>query len=390
MRPVRWLYAVAMLIGCRSTDSGPTTQVIAYAGDTAIEAGTTVISHRADGSLIDQQATDGAGHAAVGYEAGAYITVLYTRDTGVQLITAPALAIGTLVIHGPTPTRAPILAGTLVITAVPIAADAYSIDLGCIALPEPALPMYTGINAHCLGHDPNIDVVVEATNGGALVGYVATRVRVDTGVGTLDIPSWTTTPIELPIQNAPGASITLFEVSDGFAYATPAATAASAFAWDGLIVETTRVRAVLGTPAASQITTQYLAGLPTSIALTAAEFLPAPTTALGFDGASRFAWTAFGIGDVTHLHASWTTTTWDAVLDPTTAAIAIPQLGADLGVTTPGSDLATNLRAIDGPDTLSFAEVQAAGIYVEATAGASIVPPPVVGDVREASVVGFH
>jgi len=387
---VRWLSAVAMVVGCRSSDPGPTTQLVAYAGDTAIEAGTTVVSHHADGTIIDQQTTDGAGRAAVGYEPGAYVTVIYTRDTAIQLLTAPALTTGTLAIHGPEPTRASIIAGTLVLTAVPIAADAYSIDLGCITLPVTTLPMYTGINAYCFGRDSNIDVLVRATNAGVLVGYFATRVPVDNEVGMLDIPAWSTTPLEIPVQNGPGASIVFTEVVDTLAHATPTATGDTVFAWDGLRADATRVRATLGTATASQITTQYLAGVPTSVTLTADEFLPAPTTSLTFDGASGFAWTAFGIGDVTNVHATWGTIVWDAVLDPSTAAIAIPQLGSGLGLTAPGSDLATTLRAIDGPDTKGFTDVQAAGIYVEATADASIVPPPATGDVREASVTGFH
>ncbi len=376
---MRWLYAVVMLVGCRSTDTGPITQVLALAGDTALEPGATVISHRADGTILDQQVTDGSGRGIVAYEPGAYVSVLYTRDGGTQMITAPALAAGTLAIHGPDPARQSILAGTVVLTAVPITADAYAIDLGCITLPVTSLPMYVDINAFCLGNDPSIDMLVEATSAGALVGYAATRIRIQDEVGMFDVPAWTAAPLAIPIQNDSGATLELSEISDTFAFPTPAATADTAFAWDGLVADGSRVRATLG----ASVTTQYLAGLPTTISVTSADFLPAPTTALAFDG-HTFAWTAFGIGDVTNLHATWGTTTWDVALDPSTATIALPELST-LGLSAPGSDLATTLRAIDGPDTASFADVVAAGIYA-----ASIVPPPTTGEVREAVVTGFH
>ncbi len=192
----------------------------------------------------------------------------------------------------------------------------------------------------------------------------------------LDIPEWTMlSDTSIPvIQNDVSAVITLDEIADGLVF--PAIDGTKV--WTGLVSEQARVHAVVG----STTTTQFFAGLPVSITFTASDFLAASTTQLTRTRAT-FSWTAFGVGDLTSLHAAWSGFTWDVVLPPDATAIAFP----DLGTALPTDGVATTLRAIDGPDTASFEEVQAAGIWIQGPTGATIVPPPTAGEVRETNAL---
>ena len=404
----RALFAIVMM-GCSSGPSGPTTDVQLLAGEIPVEPGATVISQTVEGDILDQQVTDGAGRAQVQYQPGALVTAVFHRSAGYHVITAPALATGELAIHGPPPDQAPILSNSLVLTAVPIDADSITVDMGCTTAIVTSFPKTLDVPAQCLGSDPNLDVLVRATIGDAVVGYAAGRLPSDQdSVAMLDIPAWTTMYTTIPVtENDLGATIELDEVSDGFVFTTPSAantpstpsTSDVVNAWTGLVADTAQVRAQVGPSIAAQTTTQFTAGLPASVAFTAADFLPAATTTVALrDRATlSFGWTALAAGDLTNLHATWTPAadpiTWDVVLAPDADHIAFPQLDPDLSgvLATPAGDvtLTTNLRAIDGPDTTDFASVQAAGLWLLTTTAPTIVPPPTTGEIRETNVGGF-
>jgi hypothetical protein len=374
---VRWLYAFVILSACRSGSSeGPSIDVFALAGEVQPEAGALVLATNVDGSPIDEQTTAGDGHAALAYEAGELVTIEFVRTSVTQLITTPAPATGMLAIHGPLADKAPIIAGALAVTAAPINASTFVIDLGCTQIVLPSLPATVNILATCFGTDSNIDVLVHALEDGNLVAYSAARVSIDNEVGMLDIPEWTMlSDTSIPIvQNDVSAMITLDEVADGFVF--PAITGTEV--WTGLVSDQTRVHAV----AANTTTTQFTAGLPASIAFAASDFLPAATTHLT-RAQSTFSWTAFGVGDLTNLHAAWSTFAWDVVLPPEATTIGFP----DPNIVVPADGVTTSLRAIDGPDTQGFDEVQAAGIRIQGPTGATIVPPPTAGEVRETNAL---
>lgn len=370
---MRWLYGFAILAACRGNSSdGPTIDVFALAGEVHPEAGALVLTTRVDGTTIDQETTAGDGHAALTYEPGALVTIAYVRDSVTQLITTPAVTTGKLAVHGPIADKAPIIAGVLAITAAPISAASFRVDLGCTRVAVPSLPATVNILATCFGTDSNIDVLVTALQDGNVVAYFAARVSIDDEIGMLDIPDWTMlSDTSIPVvQNDVSAVITLDEVADSFVF--PAIDGTKV--WTGLVSDQARVHAVV----ASATTTQFFAGLPSSIAFTASDFLAAATTRLARTQAT-FSWAAFGVGDLTNLHAAWSGFTWDVVLPPDATTIGFP----DVGTALPTDGLATTLRAIDGPDTSSFDEVQAAGIWIQGPTGTTIVPPPTAGEIRE-------
>jgi hypothetical protein len=391
---------VLVVVGCGSSDTGPTTNVLLLAGEIPVEPGATVISHTLEGDVLDQQVTDGAGRAQLHYQTGALVTAVYQRSAGYRVITTPALATGELAIHGPPPDQAPILSNSLVLTAVPIDADEITVDMGCTTVTVTSFPKTLDVPARCLGTDPDLDVLVRATIGNDVVGYFAARVPPDqSGIGMLDIPAWTTAFTTIPVTaNDLGATVELDEVSDGFVFATPGATDL-VNAWTGLVADASHVRAEVGPPIAAQTTTQFTTGLPASIAFRSDDFLPAATTTVALrDRATlTFGWTALAVGDLTNFHASWTPgadpIAWDVVLAADADHIAFPHLDPDLAsvLAPPVGDvtLTTDLRAIDGPDTTDFASVQAAGLWLLTSDAPTIVPPPAAGETRETNVGGF-
>jgi len=393
---VRRALFVILIAGCGgSGGNGPTTNVELHAGDIPLEAGATVISHTVDGDVLDQQVTDGAGQAQLQFQPGALVTAVYHRSAGYHVITTPALATGTLGIHGPVPDQAPILSNSLVLTAVPIAADTITVDMGCTRAIVTSFPKTLDVLAQCLGSDSNLDVLVTATTGGSVVGYFAARVPTDdNGVGMLDIPAWNTAFTTIPVtQNDLGATLEMIEVADGFAFTTPVASGV-ANTWTGLVADASQVRAQVGPATAAQTTTQFATGLPASIAFASTDFMTPIATTLSLADRAKlaFTWTALAAGDLTNLHASWMLASdlivWDVVLPPDADRVQFPSLDPDLAgvLAAPTSPVTTNLRAVDGPDTTSFADVQADGLWMLTFDASTIVPPPTAGELREANV----
>jgi hypothetical protein len=371
---------IAILAGCRgsSSDSGPAINVIALAGEIQVEPGAVVVATGVDGSPIDRQLTDGTGYVTLNYAPGALVTIFYVRQNGTQLVTTPALANDILYVRGPLPDAAPIIAGVVEVDAPAITADDIEIDLGCTTVAATTFPKDVDILATCFGTDSNIDVLIRATTAGVITSYSAQRVPIVAEVGMMEISAWDTQPTLIPIASDAGAAIAIDEVADGFVFAAP--TTAPGAIWNGLSSDETRIHATLGT----SFSTQYTPGLPTAISFAATDFLPPTTTALA-QSQTAFSWPVFGVGDLTHLHAAWTAgsthVTWDVVLDPSATAVTFPVLDSDL-VDQVGSPVnaATSLHAVDGPDTTSFADVQAAGLWM--TDG-SIVTPVTSGEIRE-------
>ena len=370
----------SLLSACRGGTDGPSVDVFALAGEVQPEPGASVLMTTIDGVMLDQQTTDGSGHAFLAYTAGALVTVEYIRNGQIQLITTPTLAptAGTLAIHGPLPDKAPILAGSLVITAVAIEADAFEIDLGCTKITTPAFPKTVDILATCFGSDSKVDVLVRALSNGTVVGYDAARVQVINEIGMLDIPQWTTDFTAVPVtQNDRGAMFAIDEVADGLVFAAPDGTDLFVPLWTGLTSEETLVRATV----ANTTTTQFVAGVPTAIAFGAGDFLPATTTHLT-RAQDVFAWTAFGVGDLTSLHTAWASITWDTVLPPDASTIRFPD-----PTYAPPIDAVSTLRAIDAPATNSFDDVQAGGLWIQGATDATLVAPVTSGEVRETNAL---
>lgn len=347
---------VLAVVGCdRGDDPGATVTVIALAGDVVVETSATVLSHDLAGNVVDQQTTDATGRAAL--TASDLVSVVFVRDDATHIITAPPMLEAELAIHGPAADKAPIIAGGISITAPP-ATGPFSIDIGCKTVTVQGLPADFDIPAACFGTDSNIDVLITNADG----TYFAQRVPVVDEVAMLDIPGWLTdmTPVAI---DAAGATITMTEISDTFAFPAPSDHAL----WTGLVADQTVIAAALD----SRITTAYVPGAATAQTFTAADFLPPLATTL----APSFSWTATGIGDANVLHAVTPAIVWDAVLPPTADHVTFPASGE---VAPPASATVT-LRAIDGPDTASFTDVQMAGIW-----NGSIVPPPMSGLLKEA------
>ncbi|MFT3697628.1 MAG: hypothetical protein QM831_31075 [Kofleriaceae bacterium] len=350
------LWLLVGLAACdRGDDTGTTVEVVALAGDVEVETNTIVLSHDFAGNVVDEQTTDATGQVALA--ASDLVSVVYMRADAIHVITAPPLLTSELAIHGPGADKSPVIAGAIAITA-PAATGPFAIDIGCKTVTVATLPTDIDIPAVCFGTDSNIDVLITTADG----TYHAERVPVVDEVAMLDVSGWESDATPVAIDGG-GATIAITEIADTFAFAAPNDHAL----WTGLVVDQTQIAATLD----SRITTAFVAGAATAQTFTADDFMPPLTTML----APNFSWTATGVGDANVLHAVSSTMVWDAVLPPTADHVTFPQSG---DVAPPDSATVT-LRAIDGPDTETFADVEAAGIW-----NGTIVPPPTQGLLKEA------
>ena len=86
---VRFAVLVAALAACRTQAVGPTQSVVALAGPLVAESGATIVSHTADGTILDSETADASGRAAVVYEPGAYVSAVFpavAAKTGTMLL----------------------------------------------------------------------------------------------------------------------------------------------------------------------------------------------------------------------------------------------------------------------------------------------------------------
>jgi hypothetical protein len=387
MRP--WLVVLAAACGGGGgAKTGPTITVQALAGDTSA-ATASVITHRADGSVIDSALADAAGNAVLKTEAGALVSIEFPTDPSqpVAIVTtlAPA-ADGELTVYGPPPPPAPpVVIGTLAISAPAITADSYDVDLGCVDFHFPNLAQPIDLAAACAGTDTNIDVLVRAYSAGVLVGYAADRMPLST---TVFAPSqWQTTTGSVPVMlDGVSPALDWIIVSDGLPFAAQPITD-PAPVWTGLVVDATTVHATLGAAPSTQRTTRETSGAPATIDFAPTDFLPPITPTLAASG-SALHWTASVPGaDAVVVSLSWTGTLsvdWELVLPPDTSdAMLVSAFAPE------GAPAAEQVRYLDAPQAASFSDVLAAGLHVEDLQASRIVVPPSDGEIRETIATGF-
>jgi hypothetical protein len=399
---VRKAVVVVAFAACARGPSGPTQSVVAIAGDVEPEAGATILSHRADGTILDDQVADATGTAAVQTEPGAYITAVFPAliaplPTTLSLVTAPSPNDASdFVLHGPPHQLVPIVVAGLTVMGPPLpGALDYTVDLGCNTQTSTTLPAIVDVIAACEGTDTNLDILVRGYDGtGALLGYAASREPIGmdqsgNAIAELDVDTWQTTGSDVAVtQTGVTADVALTLISDTLAFDTPAIANGEASVWNGLVVDSSIASATLDT----QTATQYAPGTPSAIAFSTDDFMgaiAAPTLAL--DVTLDVAWPAITVTgpDALDLHLSWTvdgqaitTIVWDAVLPPDTNEIAFPQLDptTQMAIALPidPSAIAGQLTALDSSDLTDFGDLQAAGIYANST----IVPTPTTGEIR--------
>jgi hypothetical protein len=174
----------------------------------------------------------------------------------------------------------------------------------------------------------------------------------------------------------------------------------SAPIWNNLVVDKTTVHATLAQIATAQITTREAPGIPTTIAFSDTDFLPPIDVTLALDPSSTaLTWTPANVGaDVVDVRLSWVAgvrphaVVWDVVLAPDASSAHLPKLDGDLAsaVGPPDATPDALVRYVDGPDTASFSDVLAAGLYIEdRSQPASIVAHPTNGQVRETDATGY-
>jgi hypothetical protein len=405
---VRSAVVVVAIVGlgaCTRGASGPTQGVTALAGDVVAESGATVLSHRADGTILDDQVADATGHAAVQTEPGAYVTAVFPAlidplPTNISLVTAPSPNDDAdIVLHGPPHQLVPIVVAGLTVMGPPLpGAIDYTIDLGCNTQMSTTLPAIVDVIGPCEGTDTNLDILVRGYDGnGALLGYAAAREPIGmdqsgNSIAQLDVETWQTTGSDVPVtQTGVSADVALTLISDTLPFDTPAIGSAGALVWNGLVVDSSIASATMG----DQVANQYAPGSPTAIAFSTSDFMgtiAAPT--LSLDVTLDVAWPAITLTgpDALDLHLTWvvsgqtvTTITWDAVVTPDTSAIAFPQLDPTtatvIALPVDPSAITGQLSALDSSDLTDFTDLQAAGIYANST----IVPTPTSGEIRASS-----
>jgi hypothetical protein len=403
MRAVRLVVLgslAALVIGCRSSTTGPTQGVTALAGSIVAEAGATILSHRADGTILDDQTADATGHADVQIEPGAYVSAIFPAliaplPTTISIVTAPITSDDSeLVIHGPPHATVPLVVAGLTVTGPALAgATSFTVDLGCNTQTEPSLPAIVDVIAPCEGTDTNIDILVQGFDDTqTMLGYAAAREPIGqdqagNAIADLAVASWMTTGIMVPVtQTGTTATVELDLISDTLPFPTPAITD-QALVWNGLVVDSSVVSATMG----DQVATQYALGSPTAIAIGTTDFMgEISPAALQLDTTLDATWPALAITgpDAIALQLTWMTTStifWDAVLAPDTTQIAFPQLDPTtqqvISLPTDPTTITGQLSAIDSSDLGDFDDLEAAGIFASST----IVPTPATGEIRTSS-----
>ena len=409
------LAGAAWLAACSgSSPSGPTAVVIAMAGDRAA-GGATVISHRADGTRLDETSADAVGHAELRVEPGALVSVVFAASASPASPAAPASIVttlapetGELVIHGPPVPRVPAIVGGLAITAPPLAADlGYDIGLGCATIAVPTLPTTVEVAAACLGSDTQLDVLVRGYQAAAdglppvVIGYAAARVPLVDGLAHLDLAAWQTATLAVPtVLDGVAPGLTLVTWADGLPFPAPAITDHAAL-WTDLAVDSTTLTATLGFPGLAQVTRVEGVGLLAGVALGPADFVPQleATLALADRATLAVAWSATGAAgaaaDALVVRLAWSELTpviWEVVLPPTADHVTFPQLdGGPFALPTSATTVIdARLQALDSSALAGFTELLAVGLDATSTTGASpIVPRPLPGEVRTTYVTGL-
>jgi hypothetical protein len=398
--------ALLVIASCRRGPSGPTQGVTAIAGNVVAEAGATILSHTADGTILDNQVADATGHADVQTEPGAYVTAVFPAliaplPTTISMVTAPSPNDDSdIVLHGPPDVLVPIVVAGLTVTGPPIpGALVYSIDLGCNKQNSTTLPAIVDVIALCEGTDTNLDILVRGYDANnALLGYAAAREPIGmdqagNAIAEFDVDTWSTTGTMVPVtQTGVTADVSLELISDTLAFDTPAITDGQALVWTGLVVDGSIATASI---AGNQVASDYGTGTPSSIAFSGSDFMGSiQSPSLSLDVTLEATWPAvtFSGPDALDLHLAWqtpavTSITWDAVMTPDTNGIAFPQLdpttASVLGLPADPTTITGELEALDSSELSDFTDLQAAGIYANTT----IVPTPTTGEIRSSLAV---
>ncbi len=415
---MRFVLVAALVVGCRGSHqgSGQIAEVYVFAGDLAPAGGATVIAHRATGELIDTVQADAVGHAELGTEDGAQITVVFPSDLSaitpeLWLVTAPAPAAdGELDIHGPPDAPAPpTVAGALTVDPKKNlnGADMFEVELGCTITQVTAFPASIDVSSRCLGSDSNLDVLVLGYASGQVIGYAAGRLDLSSGAATFAPTDWSTPASAIPIM-LDGVSPLLDWVlyADGLPFAAQP-IAGSAPVWTGLAVDAATVHATIATATNSRITTREIAGAPTAIAFSASDFLPAIDRTLVLDTTSgtQLSWAPADVGaDAIDLHLEWDVglrgpavppgshhVVWDVVLPPDASDATLAQLAGDVGTLAgpPDGTPDATLRYLATTPATGWDALVANGLYVEATAGVSTIAPPTTAELRVTQTTGY-
>lgn len=417
---------VLFVAACRDGSGGGarTVDVVAYAGPRA-EPGATVIAHTASGAVIDRAMADAVGHATLGVDDGAFVSVVFPGT--ITSITPVVSAVTTLAppsdvelaIHGPARNAPPLVVGVLEVNGPPLpGAEYFEIDVGCVSVRTTKLPEYIDIGTCSMGSDQDLDVLVRGYHlvsndppAPVFDGYAAGRARMANGRAVLDLPAWQTsgTPVPVTLDGvSPLIGWTLY--ADGVPFVGELIMG-NAFVYANLAVDATHVQASIAGVGSARITDRYVAGAPQAIAFSAADFLPAFDTSTEIVRTLPFAlrWDAASAAeiDAINLRATWQgggqsqvvpgnhVVIWDAVLPPASTGVTLPALDDDLGATLAGADRIVQidivLRQLDSSELDGFAALQNAGIHAGDTVQAStIVPRPTSGQVRVAHAIGLR
>ena len=201
---------------CRSdtsTGGSRIVDVLVLAGDQP-EPGAGVISHTADGSLVDQTVADAVGRAAIGVDDDSLVTVvpagrhhgIDARDLGRSPRSRRRASQLTMI--GPDRTGPPaLIVGVLELDGPNLAGATYfDVDVGCATVRLTKLPEFIDIGACSLGSDTSLDVLVRGYHdaGGdppapVLDGYAAGRAVMSHDHAILDLPAWQTTGTAIPV-----------------------------------------------------------------------------------------------------------------------------------------------------------------------------------------------
>lgn len=419
------LVGLALLGACRSDSGGGsrTVEIVALGGDQP-EVGANVISHGRDGTVIDRAVADVVGRAAIGVDDDSLISVVFpgaitsaTPVVSVVTTVAPPGDAG-LEIHGPDRNGPPALVvGVLELAAPNLPAATYfAIDVGCATVRITKFPEFIDVGACSLGSDTSIDVLARAYHdvGGdppapVFDGYAAGTAQMVNGHAVLDLPAWQTSGVTIPLTLdgvTPLVSWTLY--ADGVPFVGEQIVG-SAFAYANLAVDTTTIQATIAGSGFARITDRYVAGVPTSIAFAATDFVTGfdLTTELVRTEPLAMRWAAAPSGiDAVNLHASWggsgafvvpgsARIVWDVIVPPDVTSASLPVLDGDLGDTLGGADGLSPtdivLRHIDSTLLADFAALQAAGLHAEETIQTStIAPRPSAGELRSAHAIGVR
>ena len=349
--------------------------------------GTDVISHRADGHVIDEGQTGADGNVELQLEASGYVTAMLwwePRPPGedappgpempTYAITTTAPAEGsTLVIHGPRRVVEPSVGTLQLATTQPVStATHYFVELGCKAYDLPALPATVDIPAPCLGSDTNLDLKITALDAALEpLGYAAGQATLASGTAQFNVSQWSTalTPIAIDLQGIANPTVRLAARHDGLeiedAVVMPTSNVSPGAQWNGLAIDGVTVRAYNGAPGVGGSVVRDVPGLPVSVTLGPDDFAVWNTTgACTFTMGSqqpRLQWTAAPDGvDVVYCAGTIGDLGWNVLVPPQGGLVIFPT-----AVDPAQGFFDTGGTYLDATDADDYASATASGLHLD-------------------------